>query len=157
MPTIGAAFSTKCIQVKNQNIKFEIWDTAGQERYRSLAPMYYRGARFAVVVYDITCKDSFNGAKVWIQDLKNNRNNVIIILVGNKLDLEEKRVISKEEAMSYCKNKDILFLETSAKSGDNINKIFYQLAEKELESPLSNENDNVIRFSNTTTKNNKCC
>ncbi|MEE8478850.1 MAG: GTP-binding protein, partial [Candidatus Neomarinimicrobiota bacterium] len=90
-PTIGAAFLSKTMTYNNKRYKFEIWDTAGQERYRSLAPMYYRGARAAVIVYDITHEDSFKGAKSWIRELKKKTSNCLIILVGNKIDLKEKR------------------------------------------------------------------
>ena len=78
-PTIGAAFMTQTVNLKDVNIKFEIWDTAGQERYRSLAPMYYRGAAAAVVVYDITSADSFAGAKRWITELKSMHSQQVII------------------------------------------------------------------------------
>lgn len=126
--TIGAAFSTAKININDKEVKFEIWDTAGQERYKSLAPMYYRGAKFAVVVYDITMKDSFNGAKLWIHELKNkHRNDCITILVGNKSDLKKDRQISEEEAKSYAENHDLEYIEVSAKSGENIKKIFHNL------------------------------
>ena len=83
-PTIGAAFLTSNINYNNINYRFEIWDTAGQERYRSLAPMYYRGSSAAIIVYDITQKDSFYGAKSWINEVKKRASHCKIILVGNK-------------------------------------------------------------------------
>ncbi|ETW21050.1 hypothetical protein, variant [Plasmodium falciparum Santa Lucia] len=95
--TIGAAFMTQLIDIGECTIKFEIWDTAGQERYRSLAPMYYRGASAAVIVYDITNKKSFEGAKGWIHELKSvHSNDIIIALAGNKNDLEEHRAVDRE-------------------------------------------------------------
>jgi len=93
-PTIGAAFLTQSVATGAATVKFEIWDTAGQERYRSLAPMYYRGAAAAIVVYDITNKDSFNGAKSWVKELQRRGDpNAVIALAGNKADLQSKRKI----------------------------------------------------------------
>ncbi len=130
-PTIGAAFMTRNLEVGNYNIRYEIWDTAGQERYRSLAPMYYRGAMAAVVVYDITQEDSFKGAKTWIHEIKKKgRNDCIIVLVGNKSDLEDKRKVQKEGVYEYVHNEKILYFEASAKSGDNVEHIFYIIGEK---------------------------
>lgn len=84
--TIGAAFLTQTVQIDDTTVKFEIWDTAGQERYHSLAPMYYRGAQAALIVYDITSKDSFHKAQNWIRELQRQANaNIVIALVGNKL------------------------------------------------------------------------
>jgi len=90
--TIGAAFLTQTVSVKDYVVKFEIWDTAGQERYHSLAPMYYRGAASAVVVYDLTNRQSFVRAKSWVKELQKQGNpNIVIALAGNKLDLSEKK------------------------------------------------------------------
>ena len=89
-PTIGAAFLTKTVQTGDITHRLEIWDTAGQERYKALAPMYYRGATAALIVYDVTNEDSFQGAKSWIEELRGQgKPNVVIILVGNKYDLLE--------------------------------------------------------------------
>ncbi|WVQ82667.1 hypothetical protein IAT38_004799 [Cryptococcus sp. DSM 104549] len=87
-PTIGAAFLTQKCRLENRIVKFEIWDTAGQERFHSLAPMYYRNAQAAVVVYDITKASSLEKAKAWVKELQRQANaNIVIALVGNKLDL----------------------------------------------------------------------
>ena len=107
---------TQSIALDDSTIKFEIWDTAGQERYRSLAPMYYRGAAAAIVVFDITNKDSFNGAKSWVKELQRRGDpNVVIALAGNKADLESRRKVEFEEASEYANDNGILHLETSAK------------------------------------------
>ncbi|ETW02720.1 hypothetical protein, variant [Aphanomyces invadans] len=97
-PTIGAAFLTQTVSMDDGvTVKFEIWDTAGQERYRSLAPMYYRGAAAAIVVYDVTNKDSFTGAMSWVKELQRRGDpNVIIALAGNKADLESRRTVDFE-------------------------------------------------------------
>ena len=128
-PTIGAAFMTQTVNLKDANIKFEIWDTAGQERYRSLAPMYYRGAAAAVVVYDITSSESFEGAKRWITELKSmHSQQVIIALAGNKADCEGQRAVNSEIAAAFARDQGILFLETSAKSGLNVMDVFREIA-----------------------------
>lgn len=130
-PTIGAAFLTQTVTVDDVTVKFEIWDTAGQERYRSLAPMYYRGAAAAIVVYDITKKDSFNGAKSWVKELQRRGDpNVVIALAGNKADMESKRKVQAEEAAQYALENDILHLETSAKNAHNVRALFVEIAKK---------------------------
>lgn len=130
-PTIGAAFLTQTVQLDDCTVKYEIWDTAGQERYRSLAPMYYRGAAAAVIVFDITKKDSFNGAKSWVKELqRRGDSNVVIALAGNKADMESKRKVQTEEAQQYAKDNDIIYMETSAKTSLNVKKLFTEVAKK---------------------------
>lgn len=132
-PTIGAAFLTQTIVLPEDSttVKFEIWDTAGQERYRSLAPMYYRGATAAIVVYDITNKDSFTGAKSWVKELQRRGDpNVVIALAGNKADLQTRRKVDKEEAQAYAEENNILHIETSAKTAENVKQLFVQIAYK---------------------------
>ena len=122
---------TRNLEVGNYNIRYEIWDTAGQERYRSLAPMYNRGAMAAVIVYDITQEDSFKGAKTWINEIKTKgRKDCVIVLVGNKNDLEDKRKVNKQTVYEYVHNQNILYFEASAKSGDNVERVFYIIGEK---------------------------
>jgi len=128
-PTIGAAFLTQTVTLDDATVKFEIWDTAGQERYRSLAPMYYRGAAAAIVVYDITNKESFNGAKSWVKELQRRGDpNVVIALAGNKADLQDKRKVEIEEATMYAEENNILHMETSAKSATNVRHLFQEIA-----------------------------
>jgi small GTP-binding protein len=130
-PTIGAAFLTQTVTLDDATVKFEIWDTAGQERYRSLAPMYYRGAAAAVVVYDITNKDSYAGAKSWIKELQRRGDpNVVIALAGNKADNEANRAVDAEEVRAYAQENSIIFMETSAKTALNVRELFVNIATK---------------------------
>ncbi|KAL9443528.1 hypothetical protein AB3S75_016818 [Citrus x aurantiifolia] len=138
--TIGAAFFTQVLSLNEVTIKFDIWDTAGQERYHSLAPMYYRGAAAAVVVYDTTSMDSFERAKKWVQELQRQGNpNLIMFLVANKVDLEEKRKVKNEEGELYAQENGLSFLETSAKSAHNVNELFYEIAKRLVEANPSHQ------------------
>ncbi|KAI9854479.1 MAG: GTP-binding protein of the rab/ypt [Trichoglossum hirsutum] len=143
--TIGAAFLTQTIALDDTTtVKFEIWDTAGQERYKSLAPMYYRNANCAVVVYDITQASSLDKAKAWVKELQRQANeNIIIALAGNKLDLvqdsssggaqggnPDKRAIHTAEAEAYAREAGLLFFETSAKTAENVRELFTAIARK---------------------------
>lgn len=129
--TIGAAFLTQTVCLNDTTVKFEIWDTAGQERYHSLAPMYYRGAQAAIVVYDITSYDSFDRAKKWVKELQRQGNpNIVIALAGNKVDLASKRTVEIEESQAYSEENGILFMETSAKTAANVNELFVAIAKK---------------------------
>lgn len=130
-PTIGAAFLTQKCKLEDKIIKFEIWDTAGQERFHSLAPMYYRNAQAAVVVYDITKSASLDKAKSWVNELQKQANpNIVIALVGNKVDLSASREVETEQAKQYAAEYDLLFLEASAKTGESVVEVFTEIAKK---------------------------
>jgi len=113
--------------VSDRQIKFEMWDTAGQERYRALAPMYYRNADAAVLVYDITDSESFSSLQSWYQELQKNVPNCIIILAGNKLDLGEDRKVARETAQEFANEKECSLLEVSSKTGENVEEMFVKL------------------------------
>lgn len=158
--TIGAAFLTQTVDSGDTTIKFEIWDTAGQERYKSLAPMYYRGAAAAIVVYDITNYDSFLRAKQWVKELQRQGSpNIVIALAGNKCDLSDKRKVEPTEAQTYADENSILFMETSAKLDRNVTDIFRAIAKK---LPKDEENDDfgvdgaILPDSSTRTRK-PCC
>jgi len=130
--TIGAAFLTQTVTLDDQStVKFEIWDTAGQERYKSLAPMYYRNANCAVVVYDITQSASLEKARTWIRELQRQADpSIVIALCGNKLDLAARRQVTQEEAQKYAEEEGLMWAETSAKSGEGVQEIFAAIAKK---------------------------
>eukprot|EP00210_Caulerpa_lentillifera_P002336 g2241.t1 len=162
--TIGAAFLTKLLP--EHNVKFEIWDTAGQERYHSLAPMYYRGAAAAILVYDVSSADSFIRAKKWVKELKTSGNaNMIMALAGNKCDLVQNdtgaRHVTIEEAQSYADENGLFFLETSAKDATNVDRLFEEIAlrlPKVAIPPPANPPSGELRFdeSRSNTKS-SCC
>lgn len=157
-PTIGAAFLTQTVQLDDCLVKFEIWDTAGQERYRSLAPMYYRGAAAALVVYDITSHESFLGAKTWIEELQRQGSaDIVIGLSGNKCDLESKREVSRTEAESYAQENGCIFFETSAKSGENVQQMFQQIATKLPKHVAPTAADDITIISPDEEKKKGCC
>lgn len=131
--TIGAAFLTRTLEQGegHPSVKFEMWDTAGQERYRSLAPMYYRGAAGALVVYDVTSEESFEQAKGWVEELKSKGSKgTAVCLVGNKCDLADRREVGESDARSYAEGNGLAFFETSAKSGSGILDCFVDLAKR---------------------------
>ncbi|KAF8559927.1 GTP-binding protein RAB5 [Imleria badia] len=130
--TIGAAFLTQTVTLDNQTtVKFEIWDTAGQERYKSLAPMYYRNANCAVVVYDITQASSLEKARNWIRELQRQADpSIVIALCGNKADLAARRQVTQEEAQKYAEEEGLMWSETSAKTGEGVADIFTAIAKK---------------------------
>lgn len=131
-PTIGACFLTQTVALETHVVKFEIWDTAGQERYRSLAPMYYRGASAALVVYDISSPSTLAVAKCCIEEIKEKGTNdeIILALAGNKVDMETRRKVPTAEAQEYATNNGLIFMEISAKTGANVREIFESIARK---------------------------
>lgn len=128
--TIGIDFLSKTMRLMDRTVRLQLWDTAGQERFRSLIPAYIRDSSVAVVVYDVTCRESFQQTNKWINDVRMERgNDVIIFLIGNKLDLSDLRQVSTEEGNIKAKLLGILFLETSAKSGYNVDLVFKRITE----------------------------
>ena len=125
--TIGLDFQSKNVQIDGQDIHLLLYDTAGQEKFRSLIPMYIRDANIVLLVYDISCKESFEHLPDWINNLSNVKlGEVIFALVGNKNDLEEKRQVSPEEGEKFAKEHDYIFHEISAKTSDGFSDLFYK-------------------------------
>lgn len=155
--TIGVGFGTRFVTVNDQQTKLQIWDTAGQESFRSITRSYYRGAAGALLVYDITRRETFENLSVWLEDARQHANpNTVIMLIGNKSDLEGQRQVSREEAERFAQEHDLFFLETSAKLADNIEEAFVKTAEEiqkkiasgtiDLNSEVRNLHDMLIRI-----------
>ena len=126
--TVGVEFGSKQFTVEGHQIKAQIWDTAGQERYKAITSAYYKGAKGAFVVYDITRKQSFESVDRWINDLKATADKKLsIIIIGNKCDLEDQRQVTKEQGEEKAKNAEVAFMETSALSGENLEKAFEKM------------------------------
>ena len=123
--TTGVEFGAKNIEIKDQIYRIQIWDTAGQENFRSITRAYYKNCVCAMVVYDITNSNSFQHIQNWIEEIQEQSpKTVLIILIGNKIDLEEKRVISYDEGNEFAIKNGIFFYETSAKTGVGIEDVF---------------------------------
>ncbi|CAG0885115.1 unnamed protein product [Darwinula stevensoni] len=122
--TIGIDFLSKTMYLEDRTVRLQLWDTAGQERFRSLIPSYIRDSTVAVVVYDITNANSFHQTSKWIDDVRTERgSDVIIMLVGNKTDLSDKRQVTTEEGEQKAKELNVMFIETSAKAGYNVKQV----------------------------------
>ncbi|QSL65641.1 hypothetical protein MERGE_002954 [Pneumocystis wakefieldiae] len=127
--TIGIDFLSKTMYLEDKTVRLQLWDTAGQERFRSLIPSYIRDSSVAVVVYDITNRNSFSSIKDWINDIISERgNDVIIVIVGNKTDLNNKRQVRTDEGEKMAKDLKTQFMETSAKTGSNVKTLFRNIA-----------------------------
>ncbi|EWM29666.1 ras-related protein rab-5b [Nannochloropsis gaditana] len=129
--TIGASFMSKVIELDGQTVKVQIWDTAGQEKYKSLAPMYYRGAAAAIVVYDITRRESFGTLQRWVSELQEKGpRDLRIMVAGNKKDLEGDRQVAAEEAEAYAESIGARYMETSAKDDMAVQDLFLSLCQQ---------------------------
>ena len=165
IPTIGVDFKVKTIEVDNKKIKMQIWDTAGQERFRTVIASYFKGSHGVLLIYDVTNKTSFKQLESWLEIIENNASEDILkILIGNKIDLEEDREVTKEEGQSFANMHNIQFMETSAKMNTNVNEAFEALAKIMMEFNVNQKvkatkNDKTVKVSsgkNLSTKK-KCC
>ena len=127
--TIGVAHAVKRVNIEDREITLTIWDTGGQELFDCIRPQYYRGANGAIIVFDVTNKESFDHLDKWFNDLQAQCGKIPIILVANKIDLIEKQVIPLEEGERYALKNDLTFFATSAKTGENVVDIMKELAE----------------------------
>ena len=168
--TVGVEFGSKQFTIEGHSIKAQIWDTAGQERYKAITSAYYKGAKGAFVVYDITRKSSFESIDKWVNDLTAAADKKItIVVIGNKSDLEDQRQIPKEKGEEKAAKLEVAFLETSAFSGENLDKAFElmmneiykkcheeMLAENDLEI-IEGGKDINLNKNNESTPKKTCC
>ncbi|XP_060944996.1 ras-related protein Rab-17-like [Limanda limanda] len=129
-PTVGCAYLTRMVYLSDVNLRFEIWDTAGQEKYHSVTPLYYRGAHAALLVYDISKRETFLRAQVWLRELEKQviPGSSVLWLVGNKGDLAEERQVSVQEGQGLASDRGLYFSETSALSGFQVSELFAAIA-----------------------------
>ena len=152
--TIGVEFGAKTISINGKSVKIQIWDTAGQEAFQAITRTYYKGAIGALLVYDITRKETFIHVTKWLEEVRNNSSKTItVILIGNKKDLEDKRQVSYEEGEAFAKENGLMFLETSAKTAYNVVESFNLSAECILNNIQKNGIDPTVN-SNVKLNNN---
>lgn len=133
--TIGASFFTQRLIISGTRVKLQLWDTAGQERFRSMAPMYYRNARAAVLVYDVTSKQSLADLSTWVAELRGSCGpGLVIAVIGNKADLADARTVSSDEGERFARSVGALFFEVSAKDNAAVRGVFLSLVEALLRS-----------------------
>lgn len=160
-PTIGAAFQNHVLQTSKGSVSLQIWDTAGQEKFRALAPMYYRSAAVAILCFDLTNKRSFEALDQWTQELIEKASPTMkLVIVGNKKDLVNDRVVSSEDANSYSLSHGaVLYCETSALTGEGIFELFTKIAEMGDPDPgaiFSNGSD-ITTEQKPANKSSECC
>ena len=169
MATIGVEFKDKIINVGKWKVRLQIWDTSGQERFRSITQNFYRNADGILFVYDVTNRESFSHIKDWLMDSQVEDSDIKRILVGNKVDLEDKRAIDAEKMNSFAESKKMKCFETSAKSGENVETIFKEISllilenktDEEILEQFSKNIPNVsistVKTNSSLTKKKKCC
>ncbi|CAI5441350.1 unnamed protein product [Caenorhabditis angaria] len=171
LSTIQASFQTQKIQIDDDEVELNIWDTAGQEKYHALGPIYYRGSNGVLLIFDVTDQRSFEKVKMWVRELRATLgNSAVLMIVGNKIDMENERTVSRETAEEYAKTENAFYSETSAKENIGISTAFETLTEKMIEHnkenarnapPIANRSIQLIdeneRNSSIRTKKAKCC
>jgi small GTP-binding protein len=157
--TIGAAFIPKVITVRNTEIKLEIWDTGGTEKYKALAPMYYRDARAAIVVFDITSDQSFQEASEWLSEFRDRgQPSALMVCAANKIDLESQRAVQNEKIQDFATENQLSFWkETSALSGIGVNSLFEELAALLLGLPALLGDEIAVTEETSSRPNGGCC
>ena len=142
LSTIGIEFKIKSLIINGKKVLLRIWDTSGQERYRSITQNFYRNANGILFIFDITKKETFDNIKIWLTDSENCEDNKVAkMLIGNKIDLENKRKIDNETIKKFAEKKEMKYFEASAKEGINIDNIFRELAELILFNKYKEENE----------------
>jgi Ras-related protein Rab-2A len=128
-PTIGVEFSTRVVTVDSNLVKLQIWDTTGQESFRSMTRSYYRGASGILLVFDVTRRETFEHVGTWLHEAQEHSNlPMSVLLIGNKCDLADQREVSTEEATAYARERGLAYMETSAKTAQNVERAFLDTA-----------------------------
>lgn len=140
LPTIGVDFKIKNISVYDKSIKLNIWDTAGQDRFRTITSAYYKGAQGVIIVYDVTDRQTFENIQNWRQEVKKNAGECVqVLMVGNKCDLQDSRAVSTKEAQDLADSLNMLYIETSAKTGERVEEVFTTLSKQIYDALPENE------------------
>ena len=157
LSTIGVDFRTKYMKLGENSVKVLIWDTAGQERFKNIAKQYYRGANGVLLIYDVCKRKSLEKIGFWLEELKtyNNIDELCIYLVGNKIDLEGKRVITKEEGQKYAEDNQINYFEVSAKTGEGIHDLFNDIIKGSIDKLNIDDKDQIFAQLDNKTKKRK--
>ena len=166
VPTIGVDFKIKTFNIDEKKIKMQIWDTAGQERFKNIIASYYRGAHGILLIYDVTDKESFKNLSNWLIEIeKNASKNVLKVLIGNKTDLEDKRVITYSQGKEFADSYGLKYIETSAKKNMNVNEAFETLGrelmqasdDKKIGKPSHNKKISVAKAEDLNQEQKKGC
>ncbi|KAL0491660.1 Ras-related protein Rab [Acrasis kona] len=151
--TIGIDFKIRTIELDGKRVKLQIWDTAGQERFRTITTAYYRGAMGILLTYDVTDEQSFQNIRKWMSNIADNAaENVNKILIGNKCDLVEKKVVDTQRGQQLAESFEIKFLETSAKNNQNVEEAFFSIA-RDIKARLIDSNDPINQTGTSGTGN----
>ena len=158
MTTSGIELKTVIIEINNNKIRVQLWDTAGQEKYKAITKNLFLKVQGTLVVFDITNDNSFNNAKKWVNSIKEECGKTMqMILIGNKSDLEEKRVVSQEEASQYAEEEKIEYIETSSKTGENIQRAINSICQKILDNTELERDFSFTLEQTILKKKSKCC
>ncbi|TDG42447.1 hypothetical protein AWZ03_011126 [Drosophila navojoa] len=161
--TIGVDFKIRTVEINGLRVKLQIWDTAGQERFRTITSTYYRGTHGVIIVYDVTNGDSFANVRRWLEEIQNNCDVVNKVLVGNKNDDPDRKVVITEDAQRFARQMDIELFETSAKDNLNVEDMFLSITRQVLDHKLRTASDEqqkdriIIKQNKNKGKSNKCC
>ena len=158
--TIGVEFATKIMDFKDARVKLQVWDTAGQDRYRAITKAYYRNAKVAYIIYDITKRSTFLNCEIWLKEFMEHINcDAIIYIIGNKCDLNHLRVVSLEELKEFADKHDVFYAEVSALNANGISDLFTVATEKSIGLVPKPEPDVIVfePLSDSSNPKNKCC
>jgi len=161
--TIGVDFKIRTIFINGERVKLQIWDTAGQERFRTITSTYYRGTHGVIVVYDVSSGESFANVKRWLHEIEQNCDVVNKILVGNKDDMPDRKVVLTEDARRFADQMGIQLFETSAKDNKNVEEMFYAITsqvlhtKKEQKEQASTSKETVVLGKGKKPTKKKCC